>query len=689
VIHALHLARTATYPLALTALALVLASCGGADPTGTQTTSLKTDEAKATVSTVAEGTTHRTDCHGGGFPAPPTQMASVTATQLAATLASPAMNASEDNWNPATGRYDIDNGSIILSLASGGTGKLPCGVTSFHIEYPTVGGANESIIDSAGVMVPTGKSPQCSGPRPIVLYAHGTEEVKNYDMSNLNAPMDDRVLMIAAMFAANGYIVVAPNYAGYDTSTLPYHPYLNAQQQSTDMIDALMNARELLPWGLPGVRNIEDNGKVFLTGHSQGGYVAMATFRAMQEMGMPATAAAPSSGPYSLGAFGDMLIYGYDNEGASVLGTLVASSYHFSYQHNRQIGDIFFQTGTPGDVFESNWLTIDGTNVDQLFPGPGTDGSFLIYEGLYPLAMFNSSPPTAADLPSDVPSSLAGEVLAMFPAITPPTNTGTGLDSLFAASFGPRPTNLWKNSFRAAAVIDALESPDGAFPSQTTMLPATSPQFPLRKALKANDLRGTFTPRGRHPNLQMCGGHNDPEVFFPINTGTMYGLWAAQGVPAVAPYLDVDPYPQLASNSAAANAALPNIVETIGTAAATAFVVDVSMYGVTDPNKLATDIPKMTLAFLPAALQTTTNPLVQAFLADVPNAIASEINGPTIQGLLAEILGSTPLSAANAQNATLDGAIGGLAGEGALLTYHSDLVAGPCHAAALAFFNKF
>ena len=27
------------------------------------------------------------------------------------------------------------------------------------------------------------------------------------------------------MFAAQGYIVVAPNYAGYDISTLGYHPY--------------------------------------------------------------------------------------------------------------------------------------------------------------------------------------------------------------------------------------------------------------------------------------------------------------------------------------------------------------------------------------------------------------------------------------------------------------------------------
>ena len=49
------------------------------------------------------------------------------------------------------------------------------------------------------------------------------------------------------MFAAQGYIVVAPNYAGYDISTLGYHPFLNADQQSGEMMDILAAARTALP----------------------------------------------------------------------------------------------------------------------------------------------------------------------------------------------------------------------------------------------------------------------------------------------------------------------------------------------------------------------------------------------------------------------------------------------------------
>ena len=102
-------------------------------------------------------------------------------------------------------------------------------------------------------------------------------------------------LFLAAPFASKGWIVVAPNHAGYDTSTLPYHPYLIADQQSKDMIDAPAAARTALP--LASATFTKDNGQLFIIGYSQEGYVAMATHRAMQAAGMKMTAAAPMSGP--------------------------------------------------------------------------------------------------------------------------------------------------------------------------------------------------------------------------------------------------------------------------------------------------------------------------------------------------------------------------------------------------------
>ena len=96
-------------------------------------------------------------------------------------------------------------------------------------------------------MVTVGNEPQCRGNRPTLLYAHGTTTDRAFDMTRLQGDPNGEALIMTALFASQGYIVVAPNYAGYDSSTLSYHPYLVADQQSKDMIDALTAARSALP----------------------------------------------------------------------------------------------------------------------------------------------------------------------------------------------------------------------------------------------------------------------------------------------------------------------------------------------------------------------------------------------------------------------------------------------------------
>src|ERR1700680_1583294 len=58
------------------------------------------------------------------------------------------------------------------------TGSPSCGVDFYYVKFWTVGGAAESTESSGALMVPTGAAPACSGPRPVVLYAHGTDTAK-------------------------------------------------------------------------------------------------------------------------------------------------------------------------------------------------------------------------------------------------------------------------------------------------------------------------------------------------------------------------------------------------------------------------------------------------------------------------------------------------------------------------------
>jgi hypothetical protein len=412
-------------------------------------------------------------------------------------------------------------------LAVAGTPK--CGVDVQYIRYGTVGGANESTNASGALMTPTG-GPDCTGSRPIVLYAHGTTTVKSYNLANLldeTGAAYSEAALIAATYAAQGFIVVAPNYAGYDASTLAYHPYLNADQQSKEMIDALDAARKALP-GL--LQPVQDNGKLFITGYSQGGHVAMATHKAMQAAGQTVTASAPMSGPYALAAFGDAVYFGNVNLGSTLFTPLLVNSYQKAY------GNIYNQLT---DIYEPAYAA----GIDTLLPTDTPIDTLLAPGGKLPqTALFSRTPPTA---PAGAPASLQPTLNA----ISPPTSPAS-LAPLFALGFGTG--NLVTNNSRLNYLLDALANPDGAVPALTNALPAASPAHPMRVAAKKNDLR-SWTPM--RPVL-LCAGSGDPTVFYNVNTQLMQGFWSSPSPAAPAPglltVLNVDSSPTGAADPFAA-----------------------------------------------------------------------------------------------------------------------------------------
>ena len=398
-----------------------------------------------------------------------------------------------------------------------------CGVNVYQLQYETVGALGEYTTASGALMTPAGSAAGCSGPRPIVMYAHGTTPDETFNIADLSRSDNDEGLMIAALFASQGYIVVAPNYAGYDISTLGYHPYLVADQQSKDMIDALTAARTALP--ATAAPAVSDNGQLFITGYSQGGFVALATQRALEAAGQTVTAAAPMSGPYALAAFGDALFDGEVTLSSTENITLLVNSYQHAY------GNIYSQ---PSDLFGPQYApTIAG-----LLPST-TSISSIYAQGLLPQnALFSSTPPAA-----------------QYASITPAT-TPAELAPAFALGFGTG--NLITNSYRLSYLQDAVTAPDGGYPTLTTGLPAAAPAEALRQALKTNDLRG-FMPAA--PVL-LCAGSSDPTVLF-LDTQLMQDYWSSHP-PTLAPaVLDVDspptgndPYAALKDGFAAAKAAV-------------------------------------------------------------------------------------------------------------------------------------
>ncbi len=405
-------------------------------------------------------------------------------------------------------------GKLLLQLTISPT----CTVNVYHYDYQTVGGAGEATQASSALMVPSGTDSTCSGARPIVMYAHGTNPSKTFNMAAL--ANNSEALLMASVFASQGYIVVAPNYAGYDTSTLTYHPYLNADQQSKDMIDALAAARSAFK-----TVNTSESGKLFITGYSQGGFVAMATHKAMQAAGTTVTAAAPMSGPYALAAFGDAIFEGEVNTSGPLNFNLLITSYQHSYSN------IYT---APTDIYASQYAP----TADALVPNATPIGTIYNQGQLPQNALFNSTPP-------------APQYAAMTPATTP-----TNLAPVFALGFGANA--LVTNTYRLTYLQDATTNPDGGFPTVGSGVPAASPTTGLRQALKTNDLRN-WSPTA--PVL-LCAGDNDPTVFY-LNTQLIQNYWATAAPGAPVTLLDVDsgvttsdPYAAEKNGFAAAKAAV-------------------------------------------------------------------------------------------------------------------------------------
>jgi hypothetical protein len=445
--------------------AALLSACGGSS---------------SPTATVATSTAHGTLAVN-----PPFRIASLNAASFQAQLSA------------------TSSGAQLLQI----TGNPSCGVDFYYIKFWTLGGAGEVTESSGALMVPTGAVATCSGKRPIVLYSHGTNTDKAVNIADITNTSNTEGVLIAAMFAAQGYIVVAPNYAGYDISTLGYHPFLNAEQQSGEMMDILTAARTALPKTLSAATS--DSGKLFITGYSEGGHVAMATQRALEASGATVTGAAPMSGPYALEAFGDAIFFGQVDLGSTVFSPLLSTSYQKAY------GNIY---STPSDLYSPTYAS----NIETLLPSD-TPIDTIFSTGLLPeTALFDSTTPTVPGQPL-LTALLSIPGSASYPLPVTPQQA-----ALFSVGFGS--PFLINNSYRVSYAIDAVTSPDGALPPQKAGVPLASPAptQPLRLAFYKNDLRngvsgsGSWAPSS--PTL-LCGGDGDPTVFF-FNTQTMAAFWA-------------------------------------------------------------------------------------------------------------------------------------------------------------------
>ena len=128
---------------------------------------------------------------------------------------------------------------------------------------------------------------------PLISYQHGTSSEK------LGVPSyGSGELLICLIFAAEGNVLVAPDYIGLGGSIIDLHPYQHGFSQGHSAINLLRAARDLQT-----DLSFELSNQLFLFGYSQGGHATAATAKYIEELypdEFKVTAAMPMSGAYDL-----------------------------------------------------------------------------------------------------------------------------------------------------------------------------------------------------------------------------------------------------------------------------------------------------------------------------------------------------------------------------------------------------
>lgn len=185
-------------------------------------------------------------------------------------------------------------------------------VELLRLVYRTVDPFGSETVASALLALPRG----ASGALPLAAYQHGT--LLRRDGAPSGGELDDGYL-VSTLLASMGFVAVAPDYLGLGASE-GLHPFVHAATAASAVVDALRAARDEA-----GARGFMLDGKLFLGGYSEGGYVTLAAQRALERdhaEEFTLTASAPMAGPYDLsGTMREMVLAGTPHE----------SPYYFPY----------------------------------------------------------------------------------------------------------------------------------------------------------------------------------------------------------------------------------------------------------------------------------------------------------------------------------------------------------------------
>ena len=207
---------------------------------------------------------------------------------------------------------------------------LEYSVDVLSIDYYTIDRNGNEAIVSGAMFVPHGVNNL-----PLLSLQHGTQTKR--DLVASVSPMNSVEGTIGLITSSLGYLTIIPDYIGFGVSAA-MHPYLDAESLIPSVIDLMRAAKTY-----SSENQITLDGRVFLTGYSEGGYASLITQRAIEEdytSEFDLTAVAPIAGPYDLKGTVDAAFKSNNYQGDIAYIGFFFTAYNEIYRWNR-LNDFF------------------------------------------------------------------------------------------------------------------------------------------------------------------------------------------------------------------------------------------------------------------------------------------------------------------------------------------------------------
>lgn len=183
------------------------------------------------------------------------------------------------------------NRRMTAAYPNAGLERLRGSLNLYLVTYRSVDAKGRNAVLSGMVAIPAQ-----GAPNGMIVFNHGTmvsrKTVPSAYRGETKASETQHALLA---FGSGGYAIVMPDYIGQGVHKGTAHPYPANVTNARSGVDMIGAAREVAR------RNrIAVGEQLFVTGYSEGGGVAMAQTRLLEQSNTRVTASAPAAGPYDL-----------------------------------------------------------------------------------------------------------------------------------------------------------------------------------------------------------------------------------------------------------------------------------------------------------------------------------------------------------------------------------------------------